>query len=168
MALSQTEQGLVARIGFDESLLEVVKVEVACTLQQLRARDEDGALEDKAALLVSVAEFAEEKAKQTLDIKHERLEELRRKLSEKINPLGYQVFLLLISAEPALIVLRTEDQFDALRTVQTNGDNYEVSNDNVVAKLQDWNTKYGINIVAVRHDSVGLEFQKAPDFAVAG
>ncbi len=164
MALSQEEQDLAVRIGFDENVLEQVKASADCSFQQLRAQDEDGGLEDKPALLVLVAE---QKSEKTFDVKLQRLEELSRVLNTKINSLGYKVFLLMMSSEPALFILRAEDQFEALRTFHTNGDNYEVSNADVLAKLQSWNSSYGINIVGVKHDVVALTFEKLPDNLLA-
>ncbi|MGV3485609.1 MAG: DUF4253 domain-containing protein [Planctomycetaceae bacterium] len=50
-----------------------------------------------------------------------------------------------------------------LRAERTNGCNYDVSNDDVIARLQDWDANYGIDISDVGADSVTLHFKTVPD-----
>src|SRR5688572_1314962 len=51
----------------------------------------------------------------------------------------------------------------ALKAEQTNGCNYRVSNDDVIERLQEWDTKYGIEISDIGGDSVTVHFKTVPD-----
>ena len=54
---------------------------------------------------------------------------------------------------------------DQLLSKQTNGCNYNVSTDDIISKLQEWDTKYGIEASDIKFDSVTVRFESIPDDA---
>lgn len=55
------------------------------------------------------------------------------------------------------------DKYDELRSKHTNGINYELDTDAVIARLRDWDEKYGINLSDVGHDRLTVTFERLPD-----
>lgn len=175
MTLSPEERELAARIGFDESVLELVKAEDVAVIESYREdADFDNAEIGKSALLVSprvhegdfekvfAHSFGEEpQLLSELPTRQgaERHNALRHSLQSKLLPLGYRVF----NHEYKIIVLRTRDQFDVLRLTETNGANYDLDTDDVIAKLQEWDARLGVSVTGANFSSVAVKFSRLPD-----
>lgn len=54
-------------------------------------------------------------------------------------------------------------KFKELSTQNTNGANYDIDTDQIIAKLSDWDEKYGVEISDVGHDKVTVRFSSLPD-----
>ncbi len=54
------------------------------------------------------------------------------------------------------------NKFDIIKQQETNGINYEISNEDIIVKLQDWDLQYGIEISDAAHDSVLVTFNSLP------
>jgi len=68
-----------------------------------------------------------------------------------------------LRGEPDQIaVLRSSDPYDILRTLQTDGANYEVYNDDLIARLKGWEALCSFRIVGADADWVELEFLTLP------
>lgn len=52
---------------------------------------------------------------------------------------------------------------DELKANSTNGANYEVSNEDVIARLEAWDAKYSIEISDIGHDCVTVTFKSLPE-----
>jgi hypothetical protein len=52
---------------------------------------------------------------------------------------------------------------DELRSHQTNGCNYNVFTDDIITKLQGWDSEYGIHTSDVSPDAVTVQFDSVPD-----
>lgn len=52
---------------------------------------------------------------------------------------------------------------DEIRSKQTNGANYDVTTEDIVARLQDWDARYGIETSDIAHDSVIVRFKTVPE-----
>lgn len=52
---------------------------------------------------------------------------------------------------------------DELKAKSTNGDNYEVSNEDVIARLEAWDADYWITISDISHDRVSVFFNTLPE-----
>lgn len=52
---------------------------------------------------------------------------------------------------------------DELRSKHTNGGNYDVTTEDIIARLQEWDTKYGIETSGIAHDSVIVSFKSVPE-----
>ncbi|WP_373480876.1 DUF4253 domain-containing protein [Geminocystis sp.] len=52
---------------------------------------------------------------------------------------------------------------DLIKKYQTNGINYDVTTEDIINKLQDWDQRLGISISDVENDRVTVLFYKLPD-----
>ncbi|QDT01411.1 DUF4253 domain-containing protein [Adhaeretor mobilis] len=52
---------------------------------------------------------------------------------------------------------------EELKSKVTNGDNCDVSNADIIARLEAWDAKYGIAISDIGHDRVTVEFASLPE-----
>jgi hypothetical protein len=53
--------------------------------------------------------------------------------------------------------------FDLIRAHQTHGINYDVTTDDVVSRLQDWQTRCKFEVIDVKSDALALRFLTLPD-----
>jgi hypothetical protein len=59
-------------------------------------------------------------------------------------------------------VIKSTDQFDALRIMRTNGTNYGISADSVIARLTEWHGAYGLVVRGAALDWVEAEMARPP------
>lgn len=52
---------------------------------------------------------------------------------------------------------------DLIKQYQTNGINYDVTTEDIINKLEDWERRFGITISDVSYDQVTVYFQTLPD-----
>jgi|JFJP01.1.fsa_nt_gi methyl coenzyme M reductase alpha subunit len=55
------------------------------------------------------------------------------------------------------------DKYQQLRDVGTNGDNYDLSTDDLIEQFQYWDTQYGIELSEVEFDAVTVIFKELPE-----
>jgi hypothetical protein len=58
---------------------------------------------------------------------------------------------------------RFMDKFEIVRLVGTNGANYDVRNEDIIARLRDWDEKYDLTISTVEEDTVVIHLAILPD-----
>lgn len=89
-------------------------------------------------------------------------------LKDKLRKHGYFIFVCEnnFGDRPDKIgVIKSDDQFDILRFMATNGCNYDIETVDVIAKLQEWHNKYPLEIVGAALDWVEARFIGAtPDY----
>jgi hypothetical protein len=54
------------------------------------------------------------------------------------------------------------DKYQPLRDANTNGANYDLDADQIIAQLQTWDGKYGVTLSDVTHDAVTVTFNAIP------
>lgn len=54
-------------------------------------------------------------------------------------------------------------KFDTIKENGTGGPNYDVSTEDVIKKLKQWDSQYGIEISEVSHDQVLVKFSSLPE-----
>jgi hypothetical protein len=59
-------------------------------------------------------------------------------------------------------VLKTADQFEVLRVMGTNGWNYDLSPDSVIACLKQWDAEYGLAVRGAGFDWVEAVIERLP------
>ena len=62
-----------------------------------------------------------------------------------------------------LVVILSDDKFDILRTAQSDGINYDITNEKIISKLQSWDKDYGIDIWQAETDTIQLNLNKLPE-----
>lgn len=55
------------------------------------------------------------------------------------------------------------DKYQLVREVGTNGDNYELSTEDLIEQFKDWDAKYGIELSDITFDSVTVTFNNLPE-----
>ena len=90
-----------------------------------------------------------------------------RQFEKNLTPMGIQVFrseqYFDIQGKPDRIsIVKTADQFDILRMQETNGDNYEISNEKVIAKVKEWDQRFGLRIIGAGLDWLEIDFINQP------
>lgn len=88
-------------------------------------------------------------------------------LRKELGPLGFLVFRSQsnfgLDGQPDRVaVLRGSDQFAILKGMGTNGANYDIGNDAVIAKLKEWDARFGLVVTGAEFDWVEAEFVKGP------
>ena len=58
--------------------------------------------------------------------------------------------------------LKGTDQYDVLRVMYTNGDDDDISHEDVLDRLKEWEKKYPFDIIGAEHDWVEIEFRVLP------
>ncbi|SIO50570.1 DUF4253 domain-containing protein [Chitinophaga niabensis] len=89
-------------------------------------------------------------------------------LKDKLREHGYFIFVCEANfghSPDKIGVIKSNDQFDILRFMATDGINYDIENADVIEKLQQWHSKYPFEIVGAAQDWVEAKFVGAlPDF----
>ncbi len=149
--LSPHEEELTRRIGFDRSVVLLVKEAGPEHIRRLVGYNEDGYQLLADGVTVTVAQERSDRA----------LSELRRRLLPK----GYQVFLVDENASTGTAtigVLRSGDHYDILRVMHTRGGDHDLLNEDVIAKLRSWEKRSAFRIYGAGYDWVEIEFSKLP------
>lgn len=93
------------------------------------------------------------------------VEELVASLGAELQPSGYLVFQSdhgFDRAPDRIGVVKGTDQYDILRAVQTDGANYDIMNEDVTAKLKEWEARYPFRITGAGGDWVEARFDTVP------
>lgn len=61
-----------------------------------------------------------------------------------------------------LVIAKASNQFDILRVAATDAVNYDKGTEDLIAKLQRWDEKYGIDIYAAQTDLIQLKLKTIP------
>ena len=59
-------------------------------------------------------------------------------------------------------IVRGMGPFEVLAAMRTNGANYDISTELVIAKLREWDSRYGLDIQDIDADSVAFGFHRKP------
>lgn len=92
-----------------------------------------------------------------------------RALRERVGP-GYAVFRSAWNfghGDDRIAVLRANDPFAPLAVAGTSGVNHDITTDQVVARLREWDARFGLRIVGASSDWVEAEFVRQPDDMLA-
>jgi hypothetical protein len=157
-SLSASEERIADQTGFEKDILLLVKGEVRGPVHRLTGYDEDGYQIMANGLTVAVPRG--------------RSEQVLRSLREKLKPLKYMAFLVEVNNAlkiDKIGIIKGTDQYDILTVMHTNGDEDDVSHDDVNEKLRVWGKRCTFDILGAENDWVEIEFRIMPrdlkDFA---
>ncbi len=125
--LSPYAEELSKIIGFDRQVLILVKEITHERIGRLVGFDADGYQIIAPGIVVSVPE--------------EKTDSILAHLRRKLQPHHYMAFVAEMSAgikAEKIGVLKGADQYDILRIMHTNGDEYDISNRDVIDWLKEW------------------------------
>lgn len=150
--LSPKETDLLNKLDFNIELMKELKAETGSEIIQLPAIDQETADvldEYYNGILLSISE--------------EKANIIVKKLKEKFRSNGYLIFIFTGEEDSKSIgVIKGTDDLDILRYRRTDGINYDFDNKAIVAKISEWNDKFGLTIIGCGRDWLELEFRKLP------
>lgn len=151
VVLSPYAEEIAKIIGFDRKVLLLVKEITHERIGRLVGFDEEGFQIIAPGIVVSVPE--------------EKTDSVLALLRQKLRPLHYMAFVVEMNAgikTEKIGVLKGTDQYDILRTMHTDGDEYDITNQDVIDWLKGWEKRAPFDIVGADSDWVEIEFKTLP------
>jgi len=151
IVLSPHAEEVARQIGFDRQILIIVKEETQEHIQRLTGYDENN-----YQIMVNGI---------SVDVSADRSGQLLTKLRARLKPLHYMAFVVAMNEglkQDTIGVIKGADQYDILRIMHTDGDEYDIQNEDVVARLKDWEKSFSFDIVGADNDWVEIEFKTLP------
>ena len=149
--LSPAEVQLASQIGFEEDILAVVKEESRCQLHRLSGYDADAYQIMANGIVISVP--------------WNRSDQVLWSIRNRLKPRKYMAFTIEVNYArkvDKIAIIKGTDQYEILRIMHTNGDDDDVSHEEVIAKLQQWEKRSRFEIVGAENDWVEIEFRTMP------
>ena len=149
--LSTAELHLASQIGFETDVLQLVKEEARGPLHRLSGYDADDYRIMSNGLVISVP--------------WSRSDQVLWSLREKLKTRNYMAFHIEINNTlkvDKIGIIKGSDQYEILRIMYTNGDEDDVSHEDVIAKLKQWEKRIRFEIVGAENDWVEIEFRTMP------
>jgi hypothetical protein len=151
VTLSPYAEELARTINFDRQVLVMVKEATQQHIHRLIGYDENGYQIIAPGIAVPVPE--------------DKAEGIRDSLRRKLLPLKYRVFVVEMNAglkTDTIGILKGTDQYEILRVMQTNGDDYDISNQDIIDRLKEWEKCCAFDIIGAENDWVEIEFKTLP------
>jgi hypothetical protein len=151
VTLSPQAEELAKSVKFDRQVLIMAKEESGASIYRLIGYDEKNYQIIADGIAVTVPESRTDMV----------LDSLRRKLT----PLKYMAFVVEMNAgikTDRIGILKGTDQYDILRVMHTDGDDYDISNEDVIERLKDWEKSSPFDIIGADNDWVEIEFKTLP------
>jgi hypothetical protein len=101
-------------------------------------------------------------------INQKRAEEIVFSLRDQFEREGY--FIIVgdknygLKGKPDEVsIIKAKDQYEVLQLIQTNGINYEIDNDSVIAIIREFDKKYSLRLIGAGTDWCEFSIERAPD-----
>lgn len=150
ITLSAYAEELAKILNFDRKVLLLIKQEANGHIHRLIGFDEDGYQIFAPGIAVQVPE----------DRTDHILDSLRKKL-----PRQYMAFVVEMNEgmkTDTIGILKGTDQYEILRIMQTGGEEYDITNQDVIDQLKEWEKTASFAIVGADSDWVEIEFTSLP------
>lgn len=151
VVLSPAEEQLAVQIGFEKDILLLVKEATGHSLHRLSGYDEDEYQIIANGFVATVV--------------RSRSEQVLWSLRERLTPRKYMIFLIeSINAlrMDKIAVIKGTDPYDILTIMHTNGDDDDLSHEDVMEKLREWGKHCPFEIIGAENDWVEIEFRIMP------
>ncbi len=151
--LTQAETELLNKLTFKTELLTELKNLTQTELRQLPSIDQEtGDIINDIYFNGVYTETSEENAIKFVT-----------NLKNKFRENSYLIFIFEGEDDKKNVaVIKGTDDLDILRYRKTNGINYDLENEDVLKKISEWKTKYGLIVIGCSRDWLQLEFDKLP------
>src|SRR5690606_4444536 len=151
--LTQAETKLLNELNFKTELFAELKTLTKNELKQLPAiEQETGDVLSDDFYNGVFSETTEEKAIQFV-----------KSLKPKFKENGYLIFVYEGEDDKKNVaVIKGQDELDILRYRRTDGINHDLENEDVVNKIAEWKSKYGLIVIGCSRDWLQVEFDKLP------
>jgi hypothetical protein len=151
MPLSAYAEELAKILKFDRNVLLLVKRESNEHIHRLIGFDEDGYQIYAPGISVPVPE--------------DRSDSILNTLRKKLRPLQYMAFVVEMNSgmkTDTIGILKGTDQYEIIRIMQTGGEEYDITNQDVIDQLKEWERLSSFAIVGADSDWVEIEFTSLP------
>jgi hypothetical protein len=151
ITLSPHAEELAKSIKFDRQVLIMAKEETGASIYRLVGYDEQDYQIVADGIAVTVPE--------------DRTDTVLASLRKKLAPLKYMVFVVEMNAgikTDRIGILKGTDEYDILRIMHTDGDDYDISNSDVIERLKEWEKSSPFDIIGAGNDWVEIEFKTLP------
>ena len=151
VTLSPYAEAVAKIIKFDRQVLIIMKEESGAGIQRLVGYDEDDYQIIAEGACVSVPE--------------DQTDMVLTALKTRLAPLKYLAFVVEMNAgikTDKIGVIRGSDPYEIVRIMHTDGDDYDISNEDVIDRLKEWEKISSFDIIGAGNDWVELEFSVLP------
>jgi len=151
VVLSPYAEEVAKIMKFDRQILIMMKEESGGSIHRMIGYDENDYQIIVDGLFVPVTE--------------ERTDTVLDSLRRKLAPLKYMAFVIEMNAGikiDKIGVLKGTDQYEILRIMHTDGDDYDIENQDVIDRLKEWEKISSFDIIGAENDWVELEFKVLP------
>lgn len=151
--LTKVETELINKMNFNTDLLIELKELTKSDFKQLPGIDQEtGDILDDKFHDGLYSETTEEKAI-----------EFVKMLKNKFRENGYLIFVFEgDDGKKSVAIIKGTDDLDILRYRRTDGINYDLENEDVVKKISEWKSKYGLIVIGCSRDWLQIEFDNLP------
>jgi hypothetical protein len=149
--LSASAEELAKTLKFDRKVLIMAKEVTTDRIGRMTGFDSEGYQIIAPGIVVSVPE--------------EKTDRILSSLRRKLLPLKYTPFVVEMNAGlkiEKIGILKGTDQYEILRIMHTNGDDYDISNQDVIDRLKEWEILSPFDIIGADNDWVEIEFRSLP------
>lgn len=149
--LSPYAEELIRTLKFDRQVVILVKETTNEHIQRLIGYDENKFQIIAPGIAVSVPE--------------DKIDHILVLLRKKLVPLHYLPFVVEMNEglkTDKIGIIKGTDQYEIVRIMHTDGDDYGVSNEDLIGQLQEWEKIAPFNIIGAGSDWVELEFRSLP------
>ncbi len=151
VTLSPYAEEVARIIKFDRQILVIMKEESGESIHRMTGYDE------KDFQIIVDGVF--------VPVPDDRTDMVLHSLRKRLAPLKYMAFVMEMNANiktDKIGVLKGTDQYEILRTMHTEGDEYDISNQDVIDRLKEWEKNSPFAIIGADNDWVEIEFKTLP------
>lgn len=146
----ENEEEMAKRLGVSQDILVNIKKIASADLQTFYQND---LYSEGTAIAAGISFKSNDDA----------VDEILLKLQTELKPFGCLAFISERESKKASVaIVKSLDQFDILKIQQTNGENYDISNNKVIYTLKEWHKQYPFTILGAGHDWAEVEFIEMP------
>jgi len=149
--LSPASEELAKTIKFDRQVLIMAKAETQDHIGRLIGFDEENYQIMAPGIVISVPE--------------DKSDHILFSLRQKLHPLKYMAFVVEMNEglkTDKIGIIKGTDQYEILQIMHTDGDDYDISNQDVIDRLKEWEIHSPFDILGADSDWVEIEFKILP------
>jgi hypothetical protein len=154
MLLTKAENDLLRKLDFDPAIGDILRKQTSAPLSRWLIWEEEA--EPQCGLSIAVDNG--DQAEKLMDV-----------VQPQLKALGYKAFWghrkdeRGIKETDEVVVLHTTDPDEIVRLCHTGGENYGVSNRDILARLDAWRKLCEFDVVGAARDWVALQFSRLPE-----
>ena len=151
VTLSPAAEELAKSVKFDRQVLIIAKGESQDHIGRLVGFDEDNYQIIAPGIVISVPE--------------DKTDRVLSSLRKKLLSLKYMAFVVEMNEGlkiDKIGIIKGTDQYEILRIMHTDGDDYDISNQDVIDRLKEWEINSPFDILGSDSDWVEIEFKTLP------